>query len=589
MKIWKIIQIAQKRNPFLLATLILVTGMSSFIQAFSSITVMPVIDLMIHPDLKGASHATVAILRWLEKFSLPHTLLWLIGFFLLVTVLKNIITAASKYILTFIRMQMVKNIVLEQYRAFLGAGWEFFVFQRQGTLSNSIITETEKVGFTFQTLGDISAAALCVVFYLGVGFFVSWKITLMVSVLVLFGLVPYLLIGKRIGELGRTSTEKYNEFQGAIMESFHAAKLILGYGNQEKSYKKLGAIIHQLISAGFNYVMIRAVMPLIFEPVGFAAILLAVYLGWSLFHLKISEIFLLLYVFKMITQYGLSVVDLRNYIKNISPGLEQIHDLRQEAVRREQVSGPKAFEQIRDKIVFQGACFAYPENKQALVNVDMTIPRGKMVAIVGRSGSGKTTLIDVLMGFYRLHKGRYLIDGVPFEEYDLNSWRTKIGYIPQDPFLFNMSIKDNLLWGNDAATRQDIETALELANAQEFVKGLPLKEDTVIGDQGVRLSGGQRQRIALARALLRKPKLLVLDEATSALDSHSEILIQNSIEKIALETTIVAVAHRLSTIKKADSIYVMDQGRIIEEGSFDRLMSIKEGVFLKTAEIQGLA
>ncbi|MDE2028089.1 MAG: ABC transporter ATP-binding protein, partial [Candidatus Omnitrophica bacterium] len=483
----------------------------------------------------------------------------------------------------------VKNMILEQYRAFMGAGWEFFVFQKQGTLSNSIITETEKVGFTFQTLGDIAAAGFCVVFYLGVGLYISWKITLIVSLLTLFGLVPVLLIGKRIGQLGKTSTEKYNEFQGAVMESFHAAKLVLGYGNQDKSFIKLAGVINQLVAAAFKYVMIRAVTPLAFEPVGFTAILLAIYLGWNFFHLKISEIFLLLYIFKMITQYALSVVDLRNYIKNLSAGLEQIHDLRQEAVRMEQVSGTKPFEQIKDKIAFQGVSFSYPNGQSALVDLDMEIPRGKMIAIVGRSGSGKTTLIDVMMGFYQPQKGRYLIDGIPFKEYDLISWRTKLGYIPQDAFLFNMSIKDNLLWGFDAASQQDIETALLLSNSHEFVKDLPMKEDTIIGDQGVRLSGGQRQRIALARALLRKPQLLVLDEATSALDSHSEILIQNSIEKIARETTIVAVAHRLSTIRKADHIYVMDQGRLIEEGSFDRLMSIKGGTFLKTAEIQGLA
>jgi ABC-type multidrug transport system fused ATPase/permease subunit len=588
MKVWKVIQLAQKNNPYLLGVLVFFTVLSSFIQASSSITVAPVIDLMVHPDLKQASHATIMILNWLDRFSIPKTLLALIILFLLVTIIKNAVTAVSKYILSYIRMTMVKNIILEQYCAFMGSQWAFFVSQKQGMLSNSIITETEKVGIAFQTLGDITSAGLCVVFYLAVGLYISWKITMIVAVLTLCGLAPMLMAGKQIGQYGKANTEKSNEFQGTITESFHAAKLILGYANQRKSFEKLATIAGQLVLAGFNFVMVRALIPLAFEPVGFAVILLAVYLAWNYFHLNISEIFLLLYVFKMISQYALSVVDLRNYLKNISPGLEQIHDLRQEAVNMQQVSGPKIFDSIKDKIVLEEITFAYPNGKQALYKADVTIPRGKMIAVVGRSGSGKTTLIDILMGFYQPQSGRYAIDGTPFTEFDLNSWRKKIGYIPQDAFLFNMSIKDNLFWGNEAAGPQEIATALQLSNSNEFVKTLALKENTIVGDHGVRLSGGQRQRIALARAILRKPQLLILDEATSSLDSHSEALIQNSIEMIAQDTTIVAVAHRLSTIRKADHIYVMDHGRIIEEGTFDHLMKIKGGEFLKTAEIQGM-
>jgi len=588
MKIWKIIQIAQKRNPYLLVVLVMVTALSSFIQATSSITVAPVIDLMIHPDLKQASTATITILNWLDRFSIPKTLLALIIFFLLVTIIKNIITAVSKYILTHIRQQMVKNIILEQYRTFMGANWAFFVSHQQGMLSSSIITETEKVGITFQTLGDMASCGLCVIFYLGVGLYISWKITLMVVILTLGGLVPVFLVGKKVGQVGKISTMKANEFQEAIMESFHAAKLILGYGNQRKSFDKLTKIVDPLISAGFKHVVIRAVTPLAFEPIGFAVILLAVYLGWNYLHLNIAELFLLLYVFKMISQYALNIVDLRNYLKNVSPGLEQIHDLRQEAMAMEQATGPKIFDQLKEKIVFQKVCFSYPNNKQFLTDVNLTILRGRMVAIVGRSGSGKTTLIDVLMGFYRPDRGHYFIDGIPFQEFDIDSWRRKIGYIPQDAFLFNMSIKDNLLWGNDTASQQEIERSLDLSNSNEFVETLPLKEDTIVGDHGVRLSGGQRQRIALARAILRGPQLLILDEATSALDSHSELLIQNSIEKIAGDTTIVTIAHRLSTIRKADYIYVMDHGQVVEEGPFEHLMKIKGGEFLKTAEIQGI-
>jgi ABC-type multidrug transport system fused ATPase/permease subunit len=209
-----------------------------------------------------------------------------------------------------------------------------------------------------------------------------------------------------------------------------------------------------------------------------------------------------------------------------------------------------------------------------------------MIALVGRSGAGKTTLVDVLMGFYEPTSGAVLVDGVPLQDLDINSWRGHIGFVPQDAFLFNMSLRENLLWSKTDATEEQLRQACLQANAIEFIEKLPQGYDTLVGERGVRLSGGQRQRIALARALLRQPEVLILDEATSALDSHSERMIQESIEKISQHTTIVVIAHRLSTIQKADCIYVLDEGRVVESGSFGELMR-RDGNFLEMAQLQG--
>jgi len=166
------------------------------------------------------------------------------------------------------------------------------------------------------------------------------------------------------------------------------------------------------------------------------------------------------------------------------------------------------------------------------------------------------------------------------------TWRRKLGVVSQDTFLFNLSIKDNLLWGVEKASEEQMNKACEKANAIEFIDKLPKGLDTVIGERGVMLSGGQRQRIAIARAVLREPEILILDEATSALDSHSEVMIQKSIDSISQETTVIVIAHRLSTIKAADYIYVLEQGSVIESGSFDQLMNKRGGEFLKTVELQ---
>ena len=210
-----------------------------------------------------------------------------------------------------------------------------------------------------------------------------------------------------------------------------------------------------------------------------------------------------------------------------------------------------------------------------------------MVAVVGKSGAGKSTLIDMVMGFNPPSKGEIKIDDSVLSEFDIVSLRQRIGYVPQESILFNLSIRDNMLWANEKADESDIWEACKLANADQFIEGFPNSLDTIVGDRGVRLSGGQAQRIALARAILRKPDLLILDEATSALDSEAERSIQTAIEKIAKKTTILAVAHRLSTVARADYIYLLEEGSVAEEGSYQDLINLK-GKFQKMVKMQTL-
>ena len=209
---------------------------------------------------------------------------------------------------------------------------------------------------------------------------------------------------------------------------------------------------------------------------------------------------------------------------------------------------------------------------KAVDGISFNIFQGEVLGIVGESGSGKSTITDLVLGLQIPEKGDVLLDGLALSQWKQNSFRKRVGYVPQDPFLFNTSIRENLLWSYDQATEQELWKACRLANAEAFIKELPQGIDTMVGDRGVRLSGGQRQRIALARALLRKPELLILDEATSALDTESERLIQQAIDSLAGHMTILIIAHRLSTIIKADIIYVLKEGMVVEQGSYDQLL-----------------
>jgi subfamily B ATP-binding cassette protein MsbA len=243
---------------------------------------------------------------------------------------------------------------------------------------------------------------------------------------------------------------------------------------------------------------------------------------------------------------------------------------------------------LKREVRFDGVSFRYGEDGlPALDNITLTIRRGTMLAVVGRSGAGKSTLLDLLLRFRQPRRGRILVDGTSLAEFDVASWRAHIGVVSQDPYIFDDTIRDNILYGRRAATDAEVAEAARLAHADGFIADLPLGYDTIVGGRGVRLSGGQRQRLALARALVRQPDILILDEATNALDSLTEQAFQEALAEFAVERTVIVVAHRFSTIERADHIVVLDRGRICEQASLAGLLEA-DGLFAQMHRHQGL-
>jgi ATP-binding cassette subfamily B protein len=329
---------------------------------------------------------------------------------------------------------------------------------------------------------------------------------------------------------------------------------------------------------------LQAATPLMYEPCGVLVLIVTVLAGQS-FGIPLSEVAVLLWALRVCIPLLGSLTTQKNSLLNFVPSYEQITSLRRRARELTQRSGERPFTTFASGIAVEHLTFAYPGHAPVLVDVTLSIPKGKMVAFVGESGVGKSTLIDLLMGFHEPTAGRILVDGVPLQDFDISSYRQRLGYVPQESVLFNMSIRDNLRWACDAATDADIQNACRQANAEEFIERFPDGYETIVGDRGVRLSGGQCQRVALARAILRKPEVLVLDEATSALDTHSERLIQQAIETVAKGTTVIVIAHRLSTIVNADYVYVLHEGRIVEEGTYQALVR-QDGHFSRMTQMQ---
>ena len=253
------------------------------------------------------------------------------------------------------------------------------------------------------------------------------------------------------------------------------------------------------------------------------------------------------------------------------PSLKIVSQLNVIGVETEDVGEGESIEKLDADIVFDHVCFGYNDGKPVFEDLMLTIPKGCLTAIVGPSGSGKSTIADLIAGFYRVDAGKILLNGIDLKNYDLLKWRAMIGYVSQDAYLFNVTIRDNILMGKPKAGEKELAETAQLANADGFIHSLPNSYDTICGERGLNLSGGQRQRIALARALIRDPQLLIFDEATSALDMESERLIQETITKLKGQKTMLVITHRLASVENADLIHVLDDGRIVESGTYAEL------------------
>ena len=264
---------------------------------------------------------------------------------------------------------------------------------------------------------------------------------------------------------------------------------------------------------------------------------------------------------------------------NVLPNVETVYNMLQDKSYFQIKNGEKEFTGLNKGIEFKNVTFSYKERDVLLDKFSLQIKKGQVTGLVGPSGSGKSTIVNLILRLYDVNKGSLTVDDVNIKDYDIFTLREKIGFVSQDSFIFNASIKDNIAFGGDYTEEEIIEAAL-LANADEFIRKLPEGYDTLVGDRGLRVSGGEQQRIAIARAIIRKPEIIILDEATSSLDNVSEALVQQAINNISKNCTTFIIAHRLSTVQDADVINVLDKGKIVEKGTHEELLK-KKGKYWK--------
>ncbi|MEJ7692840.1 ABC transporter ATP-binding protein [Daejeonella sp.] len=544
----------------------------------SMLAIIPMADYLIDSTLNRSSRITLFIVHVFAELNVPTTFWTLGGLFVGLNALKGVLEVAVRYAILKIKYTVIQGLFGDSLERFFKARWGFFSNADNGVLLNTLNKELHTIGDTLGHIATLMAQVIQLAVFLAVPLWLNPLLTVTVLGLsILFG-IPFLFLNKLSYRLGKNNTETGNIAMGVLNELLQSARLVLGFGKQKQSRLHYLRAFDKHIQVTLKSQTLATAIPKLFQPMGMVAVIVAI--GFAIkSNVSISELTAIMWSFLATMPILAALLQGQISIQNFLPSYEQLVVLREKAAGLREVEGQHAFHKLNRSIEFKNVAFTYPGRMNTLVNVNLEIVQGQMTALIGESGSGKSTITDLVLGLQIPDSGEVLVDGVSLNDLRQNSFREKIGYVPQDPLLFNSSIRDNLLWASEQAHEHNLWEALRLANADKFVKELPNGIDTIVGDRGVRLSGGQRQRIALARALVRKPELLILDEATSALDSESERLIQQSIEQVSKDTTLLIVAHRLSTIAKADQVYVFSNGQVVEKGPFT-LLSKRDGGIL---------
>jgi len=553
--------------------------------AISVVTIVPMVDFMLDPTLSSPSRITHFVLKQLGYFGLAGGFWIFGGLFTGANFIKGILDVFIRYAILRLKYAVVRGLIGDTLKTFFKARLEFFSESGQGQLLNTMSRELNIVGDSLGALATLLAQIVQLCIYLTVPLWLHAPLTGTVLFLaVLFGF-PFIFLFRISYRLGQRNTDTANIAVSVLNELLGAARLIIGFGRQDQAEQQYLKAFDRHVDVTLRSQVLATAAPRLFQPLSMLAVVISLGL-YVQNQSPLSELVAIMWSLLAALPILSGVLQGKISINSFLPSYEQLISLRNKAVGLAESQGTLVFNELKTGIEFKNVSFSYPGRAQIFESLNLLIRKGQMTALVGDSGSGKSTITDLVLGLQVPAEGSVLIDDVPLQAWQQNSFREKVGYVPQDPQLFHSSIRDNLLWAYGHAADADLWNALHLANAADFIRQLPQGLNTLVGDRGVRLSGGQRQRIALARALLRKPELLILDEATSSLDSESESSIQCSIEELATTTTILVVAHRLSTILKADQVYVLQRGRIVEQGSFAKLCLEKEGALYAMIQTQ---
>lgn len=520
-------------------------------------------------------------------FGLTPTLATVLLLYVVIISLNALLIRLQTLMVSEIEYGYAAELRKDLFSSITNSNWLFFTGKRSSDFAHALTYEIERITTGTSFFISLIASSIILAVYLIFALKISGIVT---GLIFIVGILLLLLLKRRTQSAGRSgeklsSTSK--DLYSSTLKQMDGMKTIKSFGMEGKNIElfnqEADGVSQSFMGAVNSYADVR----FLFDVGSVIILSLVVFILIEVLAIPTAELLILLYLFvRMIPRFS-NIQMSYQYFINMLPAFKTILELLGEC---ESAAEPKLKGKdlkLYREIALKNVSYSYTNEKTAfhLENLNFNIQAGRTTAIAGLSGAGKSTIADMVMGLITPNNGSIMVDDMPLTHENLLSWRGHIGYVAQDTFLFNDTVRNNLLFADPSATDEEILDALKRASADEFVMRLPEGLDTVIGDRGVRLSGGEKQRLALARALLRKPSLLILDEATSNLDSKNEKNILSSLEKLHGTLTILIIAHRLSTIKNADVIYLIDKGELVEKGTWNNLIK-ENGCFKELYETQ---